>query len=58
LNKRVCRKPLNPTVSTGVVLTSRINFTILNLENASAGMKLDMGMVGCVMMKSGFDTIM
>jgi len=52
------RKPRKPFVSTGVLLTSKTNFTFLNLKKGSVDVKPKIEMSGSVMMKSGFERIM
>jgi hypothetical protein len=39
-NQNLCRKPRIPTVSTGILLISKTNFTFLNREMRSPGKEL------------------
>jgi hypothetical protein len=55
LKQRDLSHPRIPRVSTGVLLISKTNFTLLNWEKGSADMKPKIEKSGSVMMKSGFE---
>jgi hypothetical protein len=53
--QQVSRWPRNPTLSTGVLLISKIYFALLNLEKGSANMDPKKEKSGSAIIKSGLE---